>query len=75
VTHPNPLAWVAYNNVAPRWSPDGKQILFLSDRNGSWEFFVISPDGTGMQQVLKGVTDSMKISYNFNNERVVDWTK
>jgi TolB protein len=75
VTMPNPLAWGPVNNVSPRWSPDGKQILFMSDRNGRWEFFVINPDGTGIQQVLKNVTDTTTITYNFNNERVIDWTK
>lgn len=75
VTVPNPLAWGPVNNVAPRWSPDGKQILFMSDRNGRWEFFLINPDGTGIQQVLKNVTDSISITYNFNNERMIDWTQ
>jgi hypothetical protein len=75
VTQPNPLAFRADNNVAPVWSPDGKQILFLSDRNGKWEFFVANPDGTNLQQVLKSVSDSLPITFNFNNERVIDWIK
>ena len=29
----------------PRWSPDGKRIAFLSDRGGSVQVWVISPDG------------------------------
>ena len=74
LTQPNPLAFNVVNNVAPTWSPDGKQILFLSDRNnGKWEFYVINVDGTGLKQVLKNVTDSIPITYNFNNERVIDW--
>ncbi len=71
----DPLATKPINNVAPTWSPDGKQILFLSDRNGKWEFFVVNLDGSGLTQVLKNVTDSLTIRYNFSNERVVDWTK
>ncbi|MBI5034642.1 MAG: PD40 domain-containing protein [Chloroflexi bacterium] len=73
LTHPNPLAFYVTNNVAPTWSPDGKQILFLSDRGGKWEFYAINVDGTGLKQVLKNVTDSIPITYNFNNERVIDW--
>jgi hypothetical protein len=76
VTRPNPfLLFRVVNNIAPVWSPDGKQILFLSDRNGKWEFFVINADGSGLRQVLKNVTDAIPVRYNFSNERVIDWSK
>ncbi|HEX7594154.1 MAG TPA: hypothetical protein VF429_08300 [Anaerolineae bacterium] len=75
VTHADPLLFYLVNNVAPTWSPDGKQILFLSDRGGKWEFFVVNADGTGLTQVLKNITDSVPIRYNFSNERVIDWVK
>ncbi len=75
VTSQDPLSFKAVNSIAPTWSPDGKQILFLSDRNGKWEFFVANLDGSGLKQVLKNVTDSIAIRYNFSNERVIDWTR
>ena len=75
LTQPNPLAFYVTNNVAPTWSPDGRQILFLSDRGGKWEFYTINVDGTSLKQVLKSVTDAIPITYNFNNERVIDWIK
>lgn len=75
LTRADPLSFHAVNNVAPTWSPDGKQIMFLSDRNGKWEFFAANLDGSGLSQVLKNVTDSMTIRYNFSNERVIDWAK
>lgn len=75
VTRANPLLFYVVNNVAPTWSPDGKQILFLSDRGGKWEFFVVNADGSGLTQVLKNITDSIPIRYNFSNERVIDWIK
>lgn len=75
VTRADPLAFRNVNNVAPVWSPDGKQILFLSDRNYRWEFFVANIDGTGLTQVLKTVSDSIPIRYNFSNERMIDWLK
>lgn len=36
---------------APRWSPDGKQLAFLSDRNGPAQVFVIEP-GAGEARQL-----------------------
>lgn len=78
VTGPDPVLYylmdVVVHNVTPTWSADGKRILFLSDRNGRWEFFVVNPDGTGVTQVLKNVTDQVPIQFGFENERIMDWT-
>src|SRR3984893_4721623 len=37
----------------PKFSPDGKWIAFLSDREGSENIWIIHPDGTGAKQVSK----------------------
>jgi len=73
LTPADPLSFTAVNNVSPTWSPDSKQILFLSDRNGKWEFFAVNADGSGLRQVLKSVSDTIPIRFNFANERVIDW--
>jgi len=75
LTSMNPLDFTHANNVAPVWSPDGKQILFLSDRNGKWEFFVMNADGSNVQQVLKNVTDEIPLSYSYQGERLMSWSK
>lgn len=31
----------------PTWSPDGKEIAFMSNRTGTWNIFVINSDGSG----------------------------
>jgi Tol biopolymer transport system component len=36
---------------APRWSPDGRQILFASNRSGKYEAWTIRPDGSGLTPV------------------------
>src|SRR5215472_732453 len=33
------------------WAPDGKSIVFTSDRNGSADLFRVNPDGTGLTQL------------------------
>ena len=38
----------------PRWSPDGKHIVFLSDRSGSENIWVCDPDGTHQRAITKG---------------------
>ncbi len=52
------------NDGAPKWSPDGEQIAFLSNRNGEvhtwcagagdecmYQLFTIKPDGTDLKQI------------------------
>ena len=79
ITSPNQILYTLFNvivnNVAPAWSPDSKQILFLSDRNGKWEFFVVNADGSNIRQVLKNVTDLVPLRFDFENERMMDWTR
>lgn len=43
------------NNVTPRWSPDGKAILFASDRTGTREIYMMDEDGTHLTQVETSV--------------------
>ncbi len=37
----------------PRFSPDGKQIAFISDKTGSDNIWLINVDGTGLKQVTE----------------------
>ena len=38
----------------PRFSPDGKSILFVSDRSGSENLYIINPDGTNIRPITRG---------------------
>jgi len=42
----------------PRWSPDGKQILFESNRSGSYQLWVISLDGGEAKQLTSISTEA-----------------
>ena len=42
----------------PRFSPDGKKIVFISDRDGGWNLWTISVDKKDTTQVTRGKTNS-----------------
>lgn len=42
-----PLTWGAWHDEAPAWSASGDRILFSSDRSGTFDLYVVAPDGDG----------------------------
>lgn len=73
----------AWNNVAPAWSPDGSHIIFLTDRTGRWEIWVMPVPGTQAQVETDGrdqrpllgedAWDQLGLEYNGVYERVLSW--
>lgn len=39
------------NGWDPTWSPDGRRILFASDRNGAAQLYTVRTDGTQLQRI------------------------
>jgi TolB protein len=37
----------------PAWSPDGRTLLFVSNRDGNWELYAIRPDGSGERRLTR----------------------
>ena len=35
----------------PRWSPDGRRLVFFSRRAGNWDIYVVNADGTGERRL------------------------
>jgi serine/threonine protein kinase len=50
----------AYRNRVPQWSPDGEEILFLSDRSGQYGIWVIRKDGSGLRPLTTPQTPAMQ---------------
>ena len=66
----------APDNVAPAWSPDGKTLLFLSNRDGgAWRLYRMNADGSDQTLFLPGVLKDIAFRYDFAAERVMSWAK
>ncbi len=63
------LVDVLPHNVAPDWSPDGRHIVFLSNRTGRWQLWVMEADGAN----LRALPVDVPIEYNYQAEQVVSW--
>ncbi|MDZ5461008.1 S9 family peptidase [Azohydromonas lata] len=61
---PRQLTAGTFKDQQPRWSPDGRQIAFISDRAGLNQIFLIRPDGGEARQVsfFKGGVSSFEWS-------------
>jgi uncharacterized protein YgiM (DUF1202 family) len=63
-----------WDNVSPAWSPDGSQIAFVTDRNGRWEIWVMSADGSNQRPMFSDdVNDQLRLTYDFVDERMLSW--
>jgi Tol biopolymer transport system component len=47
-----------YNDRMPRWSPDGEQITFYSNRSGAYQVWSVHPDGRGLRQLTDGPAET-----------------
>lgn len=59
------------NDSLPVWSPDGRQIVFVSDRDGNREIYRMSADGSQQVNLTKHAADDWTPSWSPDGQQVV----
>lgn len=57
-------------DVNPAWSPDGKKIVFASDRNGNREIYVMNADGTDPVRLTQNSAADYRPAYSPDGKRI-----
>ena len=50
--NPFPISYGEFDNINPRWSPNGKQIAFISNRDGNTSLWVEQIPGGGQKPIV-----------------------
>ena len=40
-------------DASPSWSPDGQHIVFMSNRDGTWDLYLVNSDGSGLERLTR----------------------
>jgi Tol biopolymer transport system component len=58
----------------PRWSPDGKQIVFMGRTiNTSWRAYLVSPNGGASRDLIPGAEAGFDPTWSPDGESIVLW--
>jgi hypothetical protein len=52
------------------WSPDGRRIAFVSDRDGNWEIYVMAADGTGQRRLTNTPVDEGAPAWSADGKKI-----
>jgi Tol biopolymer transport system component len=61
----------ASNNAFPRWSHDGKKIVFMSDRDGDPEIYVMNADGSNPVRLTNAPGRDAHPYFSHDDRRIV----
>jgi len=68
---PRPITTEGTTNERPRWSPDSKQIFFVSNRSGSSQVWAMNPDGSNAHAVTKLAAEAGGILISPDGKKIV----
>ena len=61
-------------DVGPAWSPDGKKIAFVSDRDGNDEIYVMNADGSGQRRLTHNLaSDDYVRAWSPDGSKIAFW--
>ena len=68
----NPRRLTNHNldNLAPAWSPTGRQIVFVSGRSGDAQLYMMGADGTGLELLPCGQSHCDHPSWSAVNNKI-----
>lgn len=63
-SHPRRLTAGAGDNQSATWAPNGRHLMFQSNRLGTWQIFAMLADGSEQVQITRGSTDRTSPSWS-----------
>ena len=73
-TTPKNLTQTGANEMYPSWSPAGDQIAFQSDRDGRWQIFFSTLDGSELEKLSNSPSQDILPSWSPNGEQILYWS-
>ncbi len=58
------------DDIQPRFSPDGKSVVFCSNRCGNWDIWVVRRDGTALIQLTRDRSDEIAPCFSPDGRQV-----
>jgi dipeptidyl aminopeptidase/acylaminoacyl peptidase len=59
------------SSTQPSWSPDGRRLLFRSNRDGDYDIWVMDADGSDVEQVLNDPGDERYPGFSPDGRKIV----
>jgi eukaryotic-like serine/threonine-protein kinase len=62
-----------YRDLGPRWSPDGKRLLFFSNRSGRFQIWTINADGSNWRQLSEAADEMWYLVWRPDGKRAASF--